>query len=227
MKISVIIPTIDEEESLPKVLAHLRMTTKPEAVECVVADGGSKDRTVSIAKSSADIVVECRTPGRAVQMHQGALAASGELLLFLHADTRLPDHWLDALRKAWERRPRPAATAFRLRFDGETAVYRLLEAAANWRTARTGVPQGDQAIAVSRDAYFSVGGFPPVALMEEYYFFRKLRRAGRIEILPEAVVTSARRYEKNGALHNALRNTALLALHYIGIRPEALARMYK
>lgn len=227
MKISIIIPTLNEEDNLPELLAYLRHTAKPETLELIVADGGSKDRTLAIARRSADIVVECRTPGRAIQMHRGALAASGDPLLFLHADTRLPENWADALLKAWDQHPRPVATAFHLRFDGKGAVYRLLEAAANWRTGRTGVPQGDQAIAVSREAYFSVGGFPPVPLMEEYYLFRKLRRAGPIEILPQAVATSARRYEKNGPLRNALRNTGLLALHYMGVRPGTLARMYR
>lgn len=227
MKVSVIIPTLNEEEALPELLAALRRAATRETIEIVVADGGSTDGTIAIARRSAVVVVECRRPGRAIQMHQGAVAAKGDILLFLHADTRLPEDWVDALLKTWNRQPRPAAAAFRLRFNGKRVVYRLLETAANWRTGRTGVPQGDQAISVSREAYFSVGGFPPVPLMEEYYLIQKLRRAGAIEILPQAVATSTRRYEKNGPLRNALRNAGLLALHYMGVRPETLARMYR
>lgn len=227
MKISAIIPTLNEESSLFSLLATLRSAGRPEEIEIIVVDGGSSDHTLEVAREFADQALKADCRGRARQMHQGALAASGDVLFFLHADTRLPVGWQETFREAWKREDRPAATAFRLRFDGSRIFYRLLEAAANFRTHWTGVPHGDQAIAVARDVYFAVGGFPPVPLMEEYYLFHELRCRGSLRVLPQAVMTSTRRYEKNGPLRNALRNIYLVALHYLGVRPEALARMYR
>lgn len=227
MKISIVIPTLNEERFLPHLLKQVVHDDGRED-EVIVADGGSTDRTLEIARAKADQVVECRLRGRARQLHQGALAASGEILLFLHADTMLPLGWREQIVAAWATFSKaPAAATFRLSFGARTPFYRFLAAAANWRTARTGVPHGDQGIAVRRDIYFETGGFPPVPLMEEYALMEHLSERGRLQILPGAVMTSARRYERNGALFNAARNTCLIALYYAGVPPERLARMYR
>ncbi|MDE2143878.1 MAG: glycosyltransferase, partial [Elusimicrobia bacterium] len=128
MKVSIVIPTLNEVERLEQAIARLRLTAGHGAIEIIVADGGSADGTQAAARRLADKLAETNRPGRAVQMHQGALAASGELLLFLHADTRLPGRWLGALLDAWARKPRPGATAFRLGFDSTKPVYRLIAA---------------------------------------------------------------------------------------------------
>lgn len=227
MRISVIIPTFNEESRIADAIARIRQTSERTETEVIVADARSEDRTVELSRSSADIVLELPCSGRAFQMHQGALASSGALLLFLHADTRLPDDWHIALNSAWSSREKPAATAFRLKFDSERPFYRFLARLANFRTGWTGVPHGDQAIAVDRQTYFRVGGFPPAPLMEEYLLFAKLARLGRLKVLAETVVTSVRRYEKNGRLFNTIRNTVIIALFYLGVPMESLARLYR
>jgi rSAM/selenodomain-associated transferase 2 len=227
MKVSVIIPTVNERRHLEEVVARLRLTAGLGDVEVIVADGGSTDGTAEVARRVADKLVESPARGRAVQMHQGALAATGDLLLFLHADTRLPGGWLGALLDVWSSKPRPGATAYRLDFDSPKAVYRLIATLGHWRSRKTGVPHGDQAIACRREDYLKVGGFPPVTLMEEYFLLPKLARLGPVKIMEEAVQTSARRYERNGPVFNALRNVAIIALFKAGVPPERLKELYR
>lgn len=246
MKISVIIPTRDEEENIVPMISQIRRASDRDGIEIIVADGRSSDRTVEVCRGVADEVIQVTQAGRAAQMQEGARAASGDLLLFLHADTRLPADWREELTQAWSSGEKPAApcgkaspdaardcslppaaTAFTLGFDSEEPFYRLIAWAANLRTALTGVPHGDQAIAVNRETFLRVGGFPPAPLMEEYLLFRKLRPLGRVVILPGKATTSVRRYEKNGRLLNALRNAAITVLFYLGVPPRSLARLYR
>ncbi|MHB2025968.1 MAG: TIGR04283 family arsenosugar biosynthesis glycosyltransferase [Elusimicrobiota bacterium] len=227
MKISIIIPVLNEGETIVAALKRLKEPGETDPPEIIVSDGGSADGTPEAAQNLADKVIRVGKPGRARQMHEGALAAAGELLLFLHADTRLPENWRKVLEEAWRGRPRPAATAFRLRFDNDLWFYRIIAKTASWRSRVTGVPLGDQAIAASREDYFRVGGFPPVPLMEEYFLITKINRLGPVLILSEAAVTSARRYEKNGRVFQVLRNAFITALFYAGVPPRALAKIYR
>ena len=227
MKISIVIPALNEEAALGRTVAQVRKTSGLIPTEIIVVDGKSADRTLAVARETADLALETAQPGRAAQMHQGALAASGELLLFLHADTMLPDLWQEALRRAWSGDPKPGATAFRLGFDRGGWWYRFVAKTAHLRMLCTGVPHGDQAIAVRRESYFRVGGFPPVPLMEEYVLMEKLRSCGRVEVLPERVLTSTRRYDKDGPLWASMRNNLLIALFYLGVAPHRLAKLYR
>lgn len=226
MKFSVIIPVLNEERLIDQSLVHVRESCQSLSPEMIVVDGGSRDRTREIAATYADLVLQSGRPGRAAQMHVGAHAAKGEVLLFLHADTRLPEAWDVTLWKAWSARPQPGATAFRLSYDSDRLIYRSLARLAFWRSRFNGVPHGDQAIAVARETYFAVGGFPEVPLMEEYYLIPKLRRCGPIVILPKPIRTSVRRYETNGPLFNAARNVTLIFLYYMGVSPKRLAAFY-
>jgi hypothetical protein len=160
-------------------------------------------------------------------MHQGALAASGDILVFLHADSLLPENWKECIIGAWKSRRKPAATAFRLGFDRDGLLYSLIALLGHWRSLLTGVPLGDQALAVRREDYLSVGGFPDVSLMEEYYLLSKLKTLGPVRILPQRVKTSCRRYEQNGALFNSLRNLLLTCLFYLGVPPRLIAKAYR
>lgn len=227
MKISVVIPTVNERRRLEETVARLRLTAGRGEIEVVVADGGSTDGTTEFARRVADKLVESPARGRAVQMHQGALAATGDILLFLHADTRLPGSWLGVLLDAWMGKPRPGATAYRLDFDSAKPVYRFIAALGHWRSRKTGVPHGDQAVSCRREDYFRVGGFPPVTLMEEYYLLPKLARLGPVVIMDEAIQTSVRRYERNGPLFNALRNVAIIALFKASVPPDRLKEFYR
>ncbi len=227
LKVSIVIPTLNERGALEQLVAHLRLTAGRGEIEVIVADGASTDGTADIARRVANKLVDCPVRGRAVQMHQGALAATGELLLFLHADTRLPTGWLPSLLDAWSRKPRPGATAYRLGFDSPQPIYRLIESLGHWRTLMTGIPHGDQAVACRREDYLKIGGYPPVALMEEYFLLPKLQRLGPVVLLEEAVKTSVRRYESNGPIFNALRNVTLLALFKAGVSPERLSNLYR
>jgi rSAM/selenodomain-associated transferase 2 len=227
MKVSIIIPTVNERQPLEELVARVRLTAGRGDIEVIVADGGSTDGTGEVARRVCDKLVEVPVRGRAVQMHQGALAATGELILFLHADTRLPASWLEALLDAWAKKPRPGATAYRLGFDSLKPVYRLIAGMGHWRSSKTGVPHGDQAIACRREDYFEVGGFPPVAIMEEYFLIPKLRRLGPVVVMEEAVKTSVRRYERNGPIFNALRNVAIMVLFKAGVPPAKLKELYR
>ncbi len=226
MNISVIIPTLNEGAGVAAAITHARRTAVPFAIEVIVCDGGSQDDTCTRARPVADKVLTSAV-GRSRQMHAGALAATGDLLVFLHADTRLPDGWAAIVKEAWARSSAPVAAAFALGFDQDGFFYRMITVTAGWRQRLTGVPQGDQAIVVSKAAYFAVGGFPDVPLLEEYGLIRKLKGMGRIVRLPARVLTSARRYEKNGRLWNNLRNTIIVALYYCGVSEERLACLYR
>lgn len=226
MKLSVIVPVLDEAETLAGALACLRAGIGQEAVELLVVDGGSADDSVAVARRFADKVLPSR-PGRAAQLHHGALQAKGDVLLFLHADTFLPEGWHAALTRVWDGPRPPAAAAFRLGFDADGWRYRLIERSARLRTALTGVPLGDQAISTRHDVYRAVGGFPDVPLMEEYYLLRKLRRRGPVAVIDRPVRTSARRFERHGPIRNSLRNTLITALFYCGVPPRSLARLYR
>lgn len=222
MKLSVIVPALNEQRCLAATLEAAKRELE-DGDELIVADGGSKDTTAQIAARLVYHVVRSR-PGRALQMHTGALRAKGDVLLFLHADTLLPLGWRGQLAKVWDNEPRPALTAFGLRFDAPGAHYRLMELLARWRTRLTGVPQGDQALAVDAKGYLAAGGFPLVPLMEEYELRRHL--PGRLKILEGKVRTSARRYQARGPIRNNLRNFLILFLYYTGVPPERLARLY-
>lgn len=221
--VSVVLPVLDEAALLPGALAALKEAA-PDA-ELVVVDGGSSDGTQAAARAAAHVLVKSPRPGRGFQMDLGLRAASGRIVLFLHADTRLPDGWPGALTSAFCALPSPVWGAFRLAFDDPRPAFRLLERGAALRQALTGVPHGDQGIAVDREAALAAGGIPHVPLMEEYELSRRL--GGRCVALPGDALTSARRYERLGPLKTAARNTALVALWHLGVPPGRLARLYR
>lgn len=223
--LSVVLPVYNEAALLPGALAALK-SQAPEA-ELVVVDGGSDDGTSAAARAGAHVLVKSPRRGRGFQMDLGLRAAAGRVVLFLHADTRLPDGWPAALTDAFASLPTPAWAAFRLAFDDPSPAFRLIERGAAWRQALTGVPHGDQGIAVLRDAALAAGGVPHVPLMEEYELARRLRGQGGFAPLDAAAVTSPRRYGRLGPVPTALRNSALVALWHLGVPPARLARLYR
>lgn len=219
--LSVVIPALDEAAILGDTLAAL----PPGVTEVIVADGGSRDATRAIARAHGAGVVEA-TPGRGLQMNAGAGAARGSVLLFLHADTRLPEGAAEAIAAALAD-PAVVGGAFRLGIDSPDGFLRLVAGAANLRARLTGVAYGDQAVFVRREAFEALGGFPPIPIMEDVAFGRRLKRRGRVVLLRARVATSARRWERENPLYTTLRNTVLVSLFLLGVAPKRLARRYR
>ena len=225
---SIIIPVLNESRILGSFLSHLKSTTQNEPTEIIVVDGQSSDSTILIAQEFANKVLYTTHPCRACQMHEGAKAAAGEILLFLHSDTKLPYHWQKVLLQAWRGETKPSVTAFRSGFDSNQWFYKIISTMAHWRTLWfTGTPHGDQAIAVERLPYLASGGFPHTPLMEEYFLMRKLRHRGPLKILSANVATSTRRYERNSPFLNNIRNLLIIVLFYLRVPTPILTKLYR
>ena len=188
----------------------------------IVADGSSADPTREVAASSGAAVVT-GPAGRGLQMDSGAGAATGDVFLFLHADTLLPEGWLEEVEKAVS--GGCVGGAFRLSIASGGAWMRVVERVANLRSS-LGLIYGDQAMFVTRESFFRAGGFRGLPLMEDVDLVKRLRRLGRVEVLEKRVVTSPRRWVRGGRVRNTLRNWLLLSLYFAGVTPERLYRMY-
>ena len=218
--ISVIIPTLNEEEEIVNVLRRI----KEENVEIVVADGGSSDRTLAACRGFDVTVVHSR-PGRAVQMNAGAAAASGQVLLFLHADTRLPVGFPDVVRGVISSGAMGGAFSFGT--DWDTLSMRFVAWGANLRSRLFGIIFGDQGIFVRADIFRKVGGFPELPIMEDCELVRTLKKTGNFSLLRPMAITSARRWKTGGVLRTTVRNIAITWLYLLGARPEKLYRWYQ
>ena len=222
-KISIIIPVLDEGEEIAAMLDRLA-DLRALGVEVIVVDGGSRDATVLRARPRADCVISAPR-GRAPQMNAGAARASGSVLLFLHADTRLPedaDHIvLDGLHRsarAWGH--------FDVRIEGTHPLLPVIARLMGIRSRLTGIATGDQAMFVRRDAFVAVGGFPPIPLMEDIALSKRLKRVSRPLCLRECVVTSGRRWEKNGIYATIWLMWKLRLAFFLGADPWKLAHRY-
>ena len=223
MRLSVVIPTLNEADNLGACLAGLA-DLRAAGHEVIVVDGGSTDGTSARAGGSVDRVLPSAR-GRAVQMNAGAGAAQGDALLFLHADTRLPAG-ADALVAAalsgghrWGR--------FDVRLSGHRPVFRVIEWLMNVRSCVTGIATGDQALFVERALFDQAGGYPPIALMEDIAMSRRLKRmGGRPACVRVPAVTSSRRWERDGPLRTVLLMWRLRAAYALGADPASLAAIY-
>lgn len=217
--LSVIIPALNEAEYIEAAVASARC----EGVEVLVVDGGSTDDTVELAQRAGATVM--RSPhGRAKQMNAGAAAAAGQTLLFLHADTGLPDGFAGAVFDALSD-PRVVAGAFTYQTDLDRPTMRVLEHLARFRSKHLHLPYGDQGLFVRRDIFESLGGFPDLPLAEDLHFVRRLRSVGRIASLPLVAVTSARRSRKLGVLKTTAINQLVVAGCFLCVSPDTLAAM--
>jgi len=221
MRVSIVTPTLNEERNVAARALELGRQSGPW--EWIVADGGSSDRTVDVAAECGALIVVSKR-GRGAQLGAGAAAASGDIFLFLHADTSLPDGALDAVRAALGRSELVGGN-FALRFDepGVPAILFAFVYHVQQRVMRTYF--GDSAIFVRRSVYERLGGFPDVAILEDDAFVRRLERAGQTVRIPLAVTTSARRYQGR-PVRTLLRWMAILLLHRFGIPAQRLARLY-
>jgi rSAM/selenodomain-associated transferase 2 len=215
MKISAIVPTLNAGDGLASCLASLN-----EADEIIVADGGSTDASLAIARASGATIVTSEH-GRGVQMAKAAQAARGEALLFVHADTRLTPAWRALANRHLDSSPRPAC--FRLKLDDTAWQARVIELAVSLRTRLAGLPYGDQGLLVPRAAYDAAGGFRPLVLMEDVDLLRRLSRPLMLE---GDAITSAERWRRDGWLRRSLRNLTCLSLWRLGVSPDRIARLY-
>jgi hypothetical protein len=219
--IAVIIPTLNEAAHIAERISELRPV---RGVEVIVVDGGSADGTGDLARA-AGARVHLSAPGRARQMNLGAAMAQSPILLFLHADTRLPRDFAERVR--WTLALEGVvAGAFELRIDSEMCGLRLIERLANLRSRAMQMPYGDQALFLTAEAFRQSGGFPDIALMEDFNFVRRLKRRGHIAIVPAPVLTSARRWTRRGVLRQTLLNQSLICANLLGVSPGRLARWY-
>jgi uncharacterized protein len=220
--ISVIIPAMNEAHNIAGTITN---TGHGNNAEIIVVDGGSIDNTVSISKKLGATVIES-SPPRSRQMNQGAEAASKDILLFLHADTLLPEnfsrHILGTLAQ-----PGVAAGAFELRIDSPVLSLRFIERMANWRSRSLNMPYGDQAIFMFSNVFHQMGGFPNLPIMEDFELIRRLQKKGDVVTIFEPVVTSPRRWLNHGILKTTLINQLVVLSYFMGISPDTISRLYR
>lgn len=222
-KISIIIPALNEGENIKATLATTQIATN---IEVIVVDGGSEDDTVAVAQSEGITVLCGYRRGRALQMNAGAAVASGEILLFLHADTHLPPRFDVMVRKIFST-PKIVAGAFTLKIDAKGIGLRLVEWGVKLRSHFWQMPYGDQAIFLKKQTFQEIGGFPELPIMEDFELIRRLQSSGKIAIIPVSVVTSARRWLQKGVFKTTLINQIIIIAYFLGISPQHLRTWYR
>ncbi len=223
-RLSVIIPVLNEADEIVASLANLQ-PLRELGVELILVDGGSSDATIKLAAPLVDKTL-VSAAGRALQMNAGAVVARGEVLLFLHADTRLPAgafeailHGLTASNKAWGR--------FDILIEGRPLMLRVIASMMNWRSRLTGIATGDQAIFVRRADFLAVQGFPQLALMEDIAISSSLGRRSAPLCLRQKVTTSGRRWSNRGVWRTIILMWRLRLLYWLGVPPEQLVKEYR
>jgi len=222
MRLSIIVPALNEADTIGGLLADLA-PFRTAGAEVILVDGGSSDGTPERAAAHVDRVLPTEK-GRAAQMNAGARVAVGDLLWFLHADTRVPADAAAALQDAWAGGARWGR--FDVRLSGRHFLLRLVERGMNIRSRLTGIATGDQGIFVTRAAFEQAGGFPPLVLMEDIALSTALRRLARPACLRVRLITSSRRWEEGGVLRTVLLMWRLRLAYALGADPTRLARRY-
>jgi rSAM/selenodomain-associated transferase 2 len=224
-RFSIVIPVYREAGRINDSLDRLMRISGAADTEIIVVDGEPGKSTLAAIKTPA--VRKIASPkGRGIQLNTGAREAAGAILIFLHADARLPPNALEIIDRTMISGD-PVAGAFDLGIDSDRFTFRVIEKIASLRSRLTRIPYGDQAVFIRRDYFRSLGGFKEIPIMEDVELMQRIKkRGGEIHILKDKVQTSARRWEKEGILYGTLRNWLLVCLYYAGVRPERLARFY-
>ena len=226
MRISVIVPVINEMDGINQLIGHLGSLKKGNDIEIIVVDGDPQGRTLNAIKDDRVTRVPSGK-GRGKQMNKGAATATGEILLFLHADTYLPSGAFEKIA-AVMRTGCYAGGAFDLGIESGRIALRILEQTASLRSRITRIPYGDQGIFIRREIFQSIGGYMDFPIMEDFDLMQRLKRAGHhIIIISDKVRTSSRRWEREGVLYCTARNWTLVTLYMLGVSPEKLARFYR
>jgi rSAM/selenodomain-associated transferase 2 len=221
MAISVVVPMLNEERTIAATLLAL---TQLKPHELILVDGGSSDGTPTICRQF-NVEVLTAPRGRAAQMNYGARRATGNVLLFLHADTRLPPTAFDDIRDALGD-PRFVGGRFDIQLDGDHWMLRVIGAMISLRSRLSKVGTGDQGIFVRREVFQRMGGFPEIPLMEDIALCRALKRLGEVACLRSKVITSARRWESDGVWRTIFRMWMLKSLYLMGVSPVRLKKFY-
>jgi len=222
MQVSVIIPALNEVHLIANAIHSAYQAGMREVI---VADGGSHDATFDVATECGARVITC-APGRSQQQNAAARVASGDVLMFLHADSQLPPDALAAMKSALAT-PGTVAGAFQQRIDAPGWLFRLIEKGNAWRVRWFGMAYGDQGIFLRSQLFEEVGGFPVSRLMEDVLLMRQIRRHGRVVLVAGPLCTSARRWQKNGIFRQTLTNWLILTAERCGISPDRLALFYR
>ena len=223
LRLSIIVPVLNEEAGIDAFLRALSFHLR-QGDEIVVVDGGSRDKTVSLAKPLAHQVISAPR-GRAKQMNAGAEKAQGDVFFFLHADTQLPSKGLNSADLAiragavWGR--------FDVSLSGSHPAFRIIEKLISWRSRLSGIATGDQAIFIERTVFTEIRGFPDIVLMEDIALSKRLKRLQPPACLQAKVVTSSRRWETNGIVRTVVKMWFLRAAYTLGFSPEKLATYYR
>lgn len=222
MKLSIIIPTLNEADNLVASLERLQQY-RQQGHEVIVVDGGSRDNTFDCAIGLVDHLLMSK-PGRASQMNIGAEQSLGDVLVFLHADTQLPE-FAEALiiesvkyNNQWGR--------FNVRLSGQHILFRIIETLMNWRSCLTGIATGDQVIFVRREIFEKVGGYPEIKLMEDIALSKKLKSYSKPACIKQRVITSSRKWEKNGMVRTVLLMWRLRLQYFFGVSADELHSKY-
>lgn len=227
-RISIVIPVLNESAGINKTVEHLRdmIAATGLPAEIIVVDGDNQGKTAA-AINDDKVITAIGKPGRAIQMNQGAALAEGEIILFLHADSRLPADGLSLINAACAGLPFVAG-AFELAIDSRRSIFRLIEKTASLRSRLTRIPYGDQAFFFTSDYFRVLGGFAEIPFMEDVEIMRRIKQRGeKIIILSHRVLTSARRWEKDGIIKRTFHNWLLVALYIAGVNPQRLTKFYK
>jgi rSAM/selenodomain-associated transferase 2 len=226
VQLSIIVPVFHEEENIRDLIERLNRLDIDKKSEVIVVDGAPEKDTLGAIDGNHVMKISCER-GRAKQMNAGASAARGKVLIFLHADTELPVQALAKIHALMERSGYVGG-AFDLGIKSNKFIFRVIEKLASWRSRLNRIPFGDQAIFVRREYFNKIGGYKEIPVMEDAELMRRIKKSGDpIWIFPERVMTSPRRWEKEGVVYCTLRNWMLQVLYFLGVSPHKLAAFYK
>ncbi|SDU28902.1 TIGR04283 family arsenosugar biosynthesis glycosyltransferase [Desulfobacula phenolica] len=224
--ISIIIPVLNEQEGINQAIEKIYQQDFSGTLEVIVVDGGKNGSTICCVKNK-DVITVVSPLGRGCQMNSGARMASGNILLFLHCDTSLPEGGLNAVQTVMENLSVKAG-AFDLSIAGRGFFYRMVEKTASLRSRITRIPYGDQAVFIRKNYFFDIGQYREIPIMEDVDLMVRIKQdKGRLKFINTRTSTSSRRWEQEGRIYGTLRNWAILTLFFLGVKPEKLAGVYK
>ncbi len=223
--ISIIIPVFNEDNIINRTLAHIKNIRGHHNIEIIVVDGTAESNTIN-SISDKEVIKIVSSKGRARQMNLGAEKSGGDILLFLHADTILPDRAFDIIYNAILKNNYQGG-AFTLAFDNDRFPFKIISFGTSLRCRLAKLPFGDQAIFISKEYFDQIGKYKDIPIMEDFELLRRIRKAGgRIYISGERVITSARKWEKEGIIKTSITNWKIQMFYLTGVPPEKLVNMY-